>query len=513
MGNTRMAKEAERRRVPALKVTQWLRGWNSVSFSPEHHRRKPDPHFYLFTLPAAELRSLCGIARRQTKGLKPRKEDLGIQRQHDPERSEEIGRFVEYGFPWSTLSEARRRSNEFNDLRKPGWLPTAIVLNILGETDEREGASVAKNDIVGLVDDGAGGNWITLPYGRWSREWTPSNIPPLEVIDGQHRLWAFGPETEATTFDVPVVAFHRLDISWQAYLFWTINIKPKRINPSLAFDLYPLLRAEDWLDRAEAHPIYRETRSQELTETLWSHPESPWYDRINMLGERHIRWVSQSAWIRSLMSTLVKPWEGRSSRLGGLFGSRLSEEGDVLGWNRAQQAAFLIFSWQAFYEAVADSRSAWTKTLRAEAKSDGRTAPTEDLAFYGPHSLIVTDQGVRGFLHVLNDICFVLAPRLKLDTWISSEKPSANDLDAVNAEIKTLRKQPVADIVRELGEALATFDWRTSSASEISEDDRRQKLVFRGSSGYKEIRRQLLQHLSAQKNNVGRAAERLLQSA
>jgi hypothetical protein len=50
-----------------------------------------------------------------------------------------------------------------------------------------------------------------------------------------------------------LVAFHGLDLSWQAYLFWTINIKPKRINPSLAFDLYPLLRSENWLDKAEGH--------------------------------------------------------------------------------------------------------------------------------------------------------------------------------------------------------------------------------------------------------------------
>ncbi len=80
------------------------------------------------------------------------------------------------------------------------------------------------------------------------------------------------------------MAFYGLDVSWQAYLFWTINIKPKRINPSLAFDLYPLLRAEDWLDKAEGHYVYRESRSQELTEALWSNPDSPWYDRINMLG-------------------------------------------------------------------------------------------------------------------------------------------------------------------------------------------------------------------------------------
>ena len=137
-----------------------------------------------------------------------------------------------------------------------------------------------------------GASFVSLPYKAWSTAWEPKIIPPFEVIDGQHRLWSFH-RNDDPSFELPVVAFHGLDISWQAYLFWTINIKPKRINPSLAFDLYPLLRAEDWLDRAEGHSVYRETRSQELTEALWSNEDSPWYDRINMLGEKKNKWVTQ----------------------------------------------------------------------------------------------------------------------------------------------------------------------------------------------------------------------------
>ncbi len=195
-------------------------------------------------------------------------------------------------------------------------------------------------------------------------------LPPFEVIDGQHRLWAFDADDKVTAdFQLPVVAFHGLDISWQAYLFYTINIKPKRINPSLAFDLYPLLRAEDWLERAEEHVVYRETRSQELTEALWSYPESPWYDRINMLGERGIKTVTQNAWIRALTATFVKPWESRAGRAGGLFGERFGDKDEVLRWSRAQQAAFLIFSWSALREAINDSYADWVSALRVAAIS------------------------------------------------------------------------------------------------------------------------------------------------
>ena len=142
-----------------------------------------------------------------------------------------------------------------------------------------------ERDLTTVAEDGDV-CYLQLPYSKWQPDWRPTRIPPFEVIDGQHRLWAFDSNSPSDNFELPVVAFHGLDISWQAYLFWTINIKPKQINASLAFDLYPLLRSEDWLDRAEGHAIYRETRAQELTEILWSHPRSAWYDKINMLGER-----------------------------------------------------------------------------------------------------------------------------------------------------------------------------------------------------------------------------------
>src|SRR5690348_3938687 len=98
-----MAKGDKSKSVPAIKVHQWLDGWDDISFSPKHHRSKPPPHFYVFSLSAQELRSLSGISRRQASRVSSRAADLGIQRQHDPERTEEIAKFVTYGFPWSTL--------------------------------------------------------------------------------------------------------------------------------------------------------------------------------------------------------------------------------------------------------------------------------------------------------------------------------------------------------------------------------------------------------------------------
>jgi DGQHR domain-containing protein len=294
------------------------------------HRRKPESRFYLFSLSATLLRRLSGIQRRSTSGRQHGHSDLGIQRRHDERRSLEIARFVRHGFPWSALSSAKKEATEYSDLKKPGWLPTAIVVNVLGAKDRRQGSAVASTNAV-TVEVSSNGRQATLvlPAAAQRPSWRPKGLAPLEVIDGQHRLWAFE-EDDDPGFELPVVAFRGLDVSWQAYLFWTINIKPTRINPSLAFDLYPLLRGEDWLERYEGHNIYKQARAQEITELLWSYPNSPWFQRINMLGESGIGHVTQAAWIRALTSTFMRSFEGRGVRIGGLYGSPVGGDLPIL---------------------------------------------------------------------------------------------------------------------------------------------------------------------------------------
>src|SRR5215218_9964566 len=87
------------REVPALIVRQWLDAWNNVQWNPNRFQSKPKEHFYIFTLPASQLRSLSGIYRRSTRGEVPRAKDLKPQRYLDQARSEEIARYKEFGFP------------------------------------------------------------------------------------------------------------------------------------------------------------------------------------------------------------------------------------------------------------------------------------------------------------------------------------------------------------------------------------------------------------------------------
>jgi hypothetical protein len=490
--------------VAALKVNQWLGEWEDVRFIGAAHRRRPDSHFYLFTLSASELKALSGIHRRTTKDGLPRSRDLGIQRRHDEERSAEIREFVHYGYPWSELSKAKRRSGKYDDLRNPGWLPTAVVVNILKPGDKRRGREVADEDVITVVDDGEAMPLIRFPEHFTGPGWEPRQLHPVEVIDGQHRLWAFENHPVGDSFQLPVVAFHGLDISWQAYLFWTINIKPKRINASLAFDLYPLLRTEEWLHRFDDR-IYRQTRAQELTEALWMHPESPWYQRINMLGEPGLKMVSQSAWIHALIASYVKAWEGRGVRIGGLFGAPVGQDEEVLPWSRAQQAAFLILVWRMVRDAIGECTEEWAESLRNRADSRGR----QDLAFSGSGSLLNTDQGVRGILYLTNDLCYLRADALDLEGWWIEQDAGAADEKAVTEALQSLQRETsTMAFLREIAEGLSKFDWRTSKAEGLSEEERVLKLVFRGSGGYRELRRQLLKLLLLKGGAVGEVAER-----
>jgi hypothetical protein len=430
---------------------------------------------------------------------------LGVQRRHEQGRSDEIRQYVQFGAPWADLTETQRRSGNFDDLRKPGWLPTAVVVNVLEKGDKRPNGSVAEADRID-VDDSRGSASIVLP-ASFSRSWRPKSIHPIEVIDGQHRLWAFEDEGSSIDFELPVVAFHGLDLSWQAYLFWTINIKPKRINASLAFDLYPLLRNEDWLDRFEGHSIYRETRAQELVEALWSHPGSPWRARINMLGEPGAGLVRQASWVRSLVATFVKRSEGPGVHVGGLFGAPVGEDKSVLPWSAAQQAAFLIYGWSALARAVRSSSAKWAEDLR---RGEGLFRSDLDPAFAGDQTLLNTDTGVRGVLYVLNDTCFVRSDELRLHEWTSSAEGRASDETAVSDALRNLGKQPVAAFLENVAAALATFDWRSAFAPALSDTERMTKQALRGSGGYRLLRELLLRHLADGPRRVAAAASEVI---
>ena len=490
-----------------VKVNQWRKEWDEVQWDARQKRAEPKHWFYQFSIPASLLRSWSGVNARATSRRRGQ-EDLGIQRRHEPKRSAEIRQYVEFGYPWSELSARKRSDPEYRDLRKPGWLPTAIVANVLTSTDERHGRKVDSRDLIRIIDNENGLAELQFPPSFRKEGWDFQGLPPLEIIDGQHRLWAFDPKSD-DDFELPVVLFSGLDLSWQAYLFYTINIKPKKINPSLAFDLYPLLRTEDWLTKFEGHIVYRESRAQELVDLLWSYEGSPWHHRINMLGEAGLRGklVTQAAWVRALLATFVRAYDGPRVRLGGLFGSLVGQHHEVLPWSRLEQAAFLIFLGSKLLSAISDSNEPWAEALR-NTPAKPLIKPKDDPAFYGDNSLLSQDQGIRAFLHVANDIFYIACNSLGLEEVLSDSASDEDDLLLVSQAINSFnKKRKLVTFSASFSRLLAEYDWRSASAPGLEDSERVRKAGFRGSGGYKELRTHLLKHLASYEGEVGEAAE------
>jgi DGQHR domain-containing protein len=402
-------------------------------------------------------------------------------------------------------------------MRKPGWLPTAIVVNILSAGDQRRGRSVASDDLVTIRHSGDRAE-LTLPYPNRLERWTPTDLEPFEVVDGQHRLWAFDEALREGTlpgdFELPVVAFTGLDVGWQAYLFWSINVSPKRINPSHAFDLFPLLRSAEWLETLSDLRIYRQARAQELTEILYTQSESPFHNRINMLGESSKTapvgaGVTQAGWVQAITTSFLSSGGGRSAN--GLFAANISPAFGPLRWSRPQQAAFLIALWDEVRRAIIEDRPLWVDLLTQPRGQDVIDRDASD-AFTGNRTMLNQEQGVRGVLAVANETFFSLAVmHLPLFDFESSVVPgTSTTAEDVTLALDEVRQSDLFPLIKDFGSQIASFDWRSADAPSLTDEERMLKRAFRGSSGYVALREQLFRHLASGASQIAEVANTVL---
>jgi hypothetical protein len=488
------------KKISVLKVKQWMPTWDNMTNIDEKEGKAPS-HFYLASMALKDLRALAGVSTRELEERKRANSKAGYQRAHEPERSEKIARYVEYGYPLSTQKNLDPSIE--TDIIHPGWLPTAILVNLIpaADTRRRHGKDMAISpDFVVSLEESSEGIKLLYPHPDEVKDdtWTKS-LQPIEVIDGQHRLYAVDHITGMTDdYEVPVVIFDNLSPALQAYLFWVINVEPKKINPSLAFDLYPELRRQSWLEQGEGIRVYQEHRAQELTEILWRHESSPWQGRIELHGARVDGHVSNAAFIRSLMASFVRRWRSEDDKIGGLFGSIVdkskssAETERVLPWKRTQQAAFLIHMWRQLNAGVTNSDAEWVRSCRANQPSQQQKSNAKKLdpGFAGPHTLIATDQGSRALMALINAMFFVRYSELNLEAW-ESDHPSDNIIDTdVSRCIAEL--EGMKDVTRYLEGISAAlfygdFDWRTSSAPDLANDPMKKmaQSAYRGSSGYR----------------------------
>ncbi len=501
---------------PLLRVNQWLKSWDIASWGG--NRPQPPAYFYVASLSLKTLRALSGVQPRTLDDRRASKV-AGYQRTHDENRLSKIGRYLEYGFPLSTAAGLDPRSH--TELVNPGWLPTSILVNVLGPNEIRSRKGKDRTvSTENLVSINSNGTHHELSFSTSNVDPTQS-LPPLEIVDGQHRLLATDLISLPDDYEVPVVIFDNLPLTWQAYLFWVINVEPKRINTSLAFDLYPELRDQEWLKRGESIKIYQEHRSQELVEVLWRNPSSPWKDRIELFGKRVDGHVSNAAAIRSLMATFVRTWaKGNEldvdpediTKLGGLFGSiEKNANRYIIRWRRPEQAAFLILCWSAVREAVVASKAAWKRSLDENSGRSGEDLAT--YAFSGPFTLLATDQGFRAVSFAYNSLAQLVYDRIGLLNIEGPEEESEPTDEYVSKALAQLESNPaLTSFVREVAIALIEgVDWRTSAAPGIADQDKVVQGQYRGSSGYKALNKATLLAASASTDtNVREAAERAL---
>ena len=203
--------------------------------------------FYLFAISGKKLLKIAYTSERTQYNK------TGIQRGLRPDRLRDIGEFL-------TTNGST-----------PPLLPNAIIISLSDQSYFKDGSLHICN----------------RPAGE------------AFVIDGQHRLWAFDDKYSGTTdLKVVVTAFINLDDEGKASIFRSINGNQRKINPSLVYDLIPMLRDKESVK-------FEDKRCQELIMFLNETADSPWKDRIGMVGGGQ-RIISQSSFIAALKKLLKK---------------------------------------------------------------------------------------------------------------------------------------------------------------------------------------------------------------
>lgn len=196
--------------------------------------------FYSFKMPSDKLREIAYVSRRTLENRE------GIQRQLSEIRLKKIGKYIK---------------------GPSAVFPNSIIVSFHKMNFDGESVTIP------LVDNAA------------------------FIIDGQHRLYGFG-YSDGKEMDLIIAGFIKLKDENIASIFRTINSNQKKIDPSLVYDLIPLIR--------DIEPVkFEDERAHFLIEFLNTEENSPWQNNINMTGaDQGI--ISQASFATALKKLLKK---------------------------------------------------------------------------------------------------------------------------------------------------------------------------------------------------------------
>lgn len=166
--------------------------------------RQPLGTFYVISISAQKLMRLCYSDKAELA------EDgfsiTGTQRVEDEKRQKEISEFI---------------------MTEEAAFPNTIIL---GANYDESGNYIQSDESWRVEEAGQGGFRIKIP----------SSVKMASIIDGQHRLRSFryAESDRSEDFELVCSVYLDLPIPYHAYLFSTINFNQKKVDKSLAYNLF-----------------------------------------------------------------------------------------------------------------------------------------------------------------------------------------------------------------------------------------------------------------------------------
>jgi hypothetical protein len=220
------------------------------------------------------------------------------------------------------------------------------------------------------------------------------------------------------------------------------------------------------------------------------------------------------------MASFIKSYDVAHG-VGGLFGAPRGTHELALDWSREQQAAFLIMIWQQLRTAIMHTKAEWAEKLRDRARESGISGRDELAAvpFSGSESLLGSDQGCRACQAIMNDVFRTAqddsVEQLHLESYRWERRARHTEDAAVANALEVLSEQlpNAVRLAKAIASALHDFDWRASSAVPRKDPQFDRQASYRGSGGYKALRKNALEHLrdSGGKTFISRTASTLLE--
>jgi DGQHR domain-containing protein len=202
---------------------------------------QPVGSFYVGVIQASSLLSICKYDYRRMQFKNDYIDFLGIQRELNPKRIEEIKKYV------GTIDAC---------------FPTSIVISV-----DEKCARLDDTDIIGTK--------ILRIFEYVDKDEPELSIPLAQVasiIDGQHRLKGLD-EAGEQDFELAVSIFVGADDATEAMVFSIVNLAQTKVNKSLVYDLFSLATNRS-----------PEKTCHEIVVALDRMEESPFQGRIKRLG-------------------------------------------------------------------------------------------------------------------------------------------------------------------------------------------------------------------------------------